>query len=374
MALATIRKRKTKSGERRYQAIIRRRGVYRIETFGSRELALDWARGVERDIDRSRVDGFADRALAEAIGRYLGFDPLEDSKEAKAKRRPSEDLLEHAESDRHNIIHRLGWWCREAGAVRLRDITPSLLRDALDRLDCSPPTKNRYLAALSGVLNAATKEWQWMPANPCGSLKRRRENSGRVRMLTPEEREALLSACRNVRASARVLYGMVLFALNTGCRLGEIERLRLRDVQLAKEQAWIEKSKNGDARMVFVDEELAAALRALPPRGDGLVFGPIPVKGWRQARDEAKLSDWRFHDLRHDFASGLGREGFAAPQISTALGHRTWAMARRYAHSLTDDAKETMRRHRARMAAANRATPPTADDGRTPDPQAPDGG
>jgi integrase len=135
----------------------------------------------------------------------------------------------------------------------------------------------------------------------------------------------------------------VLFALGTGCRLGEIEALHVGDVLAERGVARIRRSKSGAARTVHVPAEVLEALYGLPARRDGLVFGKLDRRGWRAAKKEAELDEWRFHDLRHDFASRLGRAGASEAVIAAALGHKTWAMARRYTHHAPEEVAELVR-------------------------------
>lgn len=342
--MANLRRRVGGDGRVTWQAQVRRRGQQRTETFRTKSAAKKWAIRVEAELELLRVEGYARKRLADAIDRYLGTDD-----------EPGADLLEHAETDARNVKQRLGWWKEQLGKRWLRDLSVSLIRDTLDDLDCSGPTRNRYLASLSKVLTTATREWQWMPSNPCRSIKRRREGDGRVRHLSDAERAKLLEKCQRWPR----LHAAVLFAMRTGCRLGEIEALRASDVIAERAVARIQHSKSGDRRTVHVPADALEALYRLKMRKDGLVFGMLDRRHWREAKKAAGLDDWRFHDLRHDYASNIGRKGASESQIAAALGHKSWAMARRYTHISPDALADMMRDLIEPPADTPSETPPT---------------
>lgn len=321
--MASFREVVTSKGERRWEFQVRKKGLQRTGRARILQNAQALARKAEDALDIQIATGITgDKTVADAIRRYL-----------------KTELNDHAESDRRNIRARLAWWTERIGSARLCDLRPATIRRAWDQVDGSPGTCNRYLANLSKVLSVATREWQWLPANPCRALKRRRESDGRVRMLTDNERGRLLGAC----AARPRLRAMVLFALKTGCRLGELEELHSRDVLPDRQVARIRHSKSGQPRTVHVPADVLEALYALRARRDGLVFGKLDRRGWRAAKKAAGLVDWRFHDLRHDFASRLGRRGASESLIAAALGHKTWAMARRYTHHSPEELAELVR-------------------------------
>ena len=162
-----------------------------------------------------------------------------------------------------------------------------------------------------------------------------KEPPGRVRYLTPEESSALLAHLDGeLRCIVRV-------ALLTGMRLGEIIKLRGRDVDLSGRILTVAESKNGRARRIPIHADLATLLQPLLRDRDDLLF---PSRSGRQRRSDstsrafsravamAGIEDFRFHDLRHDFATRLRRQGVGLDVIARLLGHRSLAMTQRYAH------------------------------------------
>lgn len=321
--MATIRVRYTDAGEIRYQVIVRLRGFRpQRKTFRRKKDAKRWAAKTESDLRERRNFGSQEAArhtLAEAIDRFVktGRGGL---KESTWRRRKS----------------RVQWWRDELGHVLLADLRPALIAEKRDELgaDRSPATVHLYLAALSRILTTAVREWEWLDANPCRSVARPKPGRGEMRILTVDERRRLLEACGAEREDLRLL---VLIALHTGARLGELERLTWTDVDLSRAVIHLRETKSGEDRTVPIVgaalADLKAAAAAPVRRIDGRLF-PIglPRRAWDRARRVAKLSDVRFHDLRHDAASNLAMSGATLAEIAEVLGHKTLQMVKRYSH------------------------------------------
>ena len=168
------------------------------------------------------------------------------------------------------------------------------------------------------------------------------EPKGRVRFLSREERTRLLDACRKTPD----LYTIVVLALSTGARRGEILGLRWRDVELKRSVIVLHDTKNRDRRVLPLSGPALAIMqersrvrhittdRVFPnlrrPEAEYNIR-----RCWPEALEAAGIEDFRFHDLRHSAASYLAMNGATLAEISEILGHRTLAMVKRYAH-LTD--------------------------------------
>ncbi len=325
--MATIVARKTRDGQKRFLAVVRRKGRPTVcQTFRTKTLAREWARKIEAEMVSGRFLRRVEEerhTLREAIDRYL-----------------AENLSELAPSSRGTRRTILLWWRKRLGAVSLSGITPAAIGEARAALlrRVSGPTSNRYLAGLSAVLTLAEKEWQWLERNPAGSVRRRAEHRGRVRVLSDDERERLLEACRASHEPR--LYPLVLFALTTGARLGELLSLRWKDVDLRGGVARLQKTKNRDRRSISFPGEAGTILRRMArrPHISGYLFAnpqgqpTFPRKPWYKAVADAQIDDFRFHDLRHTAASYLAMSGATLPELAAFLGHRTLVMVQRYAH------------------------------------------
>ncbi len=342
------------TGRISYRAQVRLGGhPSQSETFRNRKDAERWAASVESAILERRhfPHTRAQRTtFAELVQRYR------DSV-----------LPESTPTGRANAERHLNWWSEHLGNLSLaaitadriaevrdilasepyrrgrRDQAPSDVESTMNTVRRSGATVNRYMSTLSHLLSVGT-QWRLIDKNPVRDIARKRESRGRVRFLSNEERIALLHACA---ASAwPALEALVLLAISTGARRGEIIRLRWADVTLSSQssQAIIQNTKNGDSRRLpLVGRALEAmvALEHANRTSSPFVFPSqkYPDKPyyafdahWYAALAKAGLSDFRFHDLRHTCASYLASQGASLPEIADVLGHRTMNMVKRYSH------------------------------------------
>lgn len=337
--MATIRKRigkrTGKDGKIRkstnWQAVVRRGNHSpQYKTFSTKADAVMWATSVENAINRDE------------------FTPA-----SEAKRRTMRELLERyrktelpKKRDQVNENRYLDFWIAEIGNYKVSTITRAMVVEIRDRMveTRAAATVNRYLATLRHAFRIAETDWEWASRNPLNKIALR-EPRGRDRHLNDDEVTTLLKAAK---ASAHPhLYPVVLIALTTGARRGEIEGLTWGDVDLTKGRAVVQQTKNTDKRMLALVPRAVSELRKLNKvrRIDSDLIFENPNNGrrtytrledaWREARGAAGLKDFRFHDLRHTFASRMAMGGYSLAEIAAALGHRTFAMVQRYAH-LTD--------------------------------------
>jgi integrase len=263
---------------------------------------------------------------------------------------------------------RLGWWVARIGQLRLDDVTDDHVHVALEELASTPPryfagkdadgrsiykvkraprspaTVNRYAASLGAVFTWAIRKRitpkRWV--HPCRGLERRQERNERVRFLSTDERERLLQACRE--SKYRRLHALVLMALTTGARRGELEGLRWCDVDLQRQVAHVGRSKNGDPKTLPLTAAVVEQLKAFQSasghhvfssdaKGEGKAGKPFNFEQrWQEALRAARLRGVVFHTLRHTCASYLAQSGASLAEIGDLLGHRDLAMTRRYAH------------------------------------------
>ena len=195
-------------------------------------------------------------------------------------------------------------------------------------LPVSPATVNRELALLRHLLVLA-HEWGHVDKVP--KIRMEREPEGRLRFLTVEEIARLLAACR---ASAHPdLAAVVIVALNTGMRKGEILGLEWDRVDFSRGVLLLERTKSGRRREVPMNDAVDAVLSGRPGPREGRVFSGRSVrKAFERAVREAKLEDFRFHDLRHTAASYLVMRGGSLADVKAVLGHSDVKMTMRYAH------------------------------------------
>lgn len=204
-----------------------------------------------------------------------------------------------------------------------------------------PATVNRDLAALKHALRLAVK-WGYLEVSPADQVSGLKEPPGRVRYLTREEAARLTESC------SKWLRPLVVAALHTGMRQGELLALEWDDVDMRRRQIRIPDSKTGDARVVPVNELLYNILSGLGPK-EGNVFKNRRGKGYswinsafKNALARAGIKDFRFHDLRHTFASWLAMAGVPLSTIGRLLGQKTPQMTMRYAHLAPDYLADTV--------------------------------
>ena len=197
-----------------------------------------------------------------------------------------------------------------------------------------PATVNRELSCVKHMFVKAV-DWDYLKENPLKSVKLFKEPPGRIRYLTEEEIKKLIDCC------AYYIKPIVETALNTGMRKGEILNLKWSNVDTTNKVITITNSKNNESRGVPINDALLATLMKLEngtPK-DSPVFrweNGMPIKsikgGFNNAVNRAGISDFRFHDLRHTFASHLVMNGVDIRTVQQLLGHKTIAMTMRYSH------------------------------------------
>lgn len=233
-----------------------------------------------------------------------------------------------------------------------------------------PATINRDLDRIRKVYSCAV-EWGFLSDHPLKKVKRIKVDNDRVRYLSVDEEQRLREALAKREAERRTsrdrhnawhkergsvghpqwpldgftdhLMPMVLVALNTGMRRGELFGLDWRSVNLPARLLTVQasNSKSGKTRHLPLNDEAVGVLQrwSVQHGGSGLVFpssngarlGNIN-KAWEGIVKEAELSDFRFHDLRHDFASKLVMAGVDLNTVRELLGHADLKMTLRYAH------------------------------------------
>ncbi len=141
-------------------------------------------------------------------------------------------------------------------------------------------------------------------------------------------------------ADSRHLKPIIILAVNTGMRRGEIFNLKWSYVDLKKRFIEVIKSKNGEKRVIPINKTLLEVLHRLPRRIDSPYVFPGKKgkkrtdckKSFRTAMRKAEIEDFCFHDLRHTFASHLVMAGVPLLTVAELLGHKSIEMTKRYSH------------------------------------------
>jgi integrase len=334
--MASITKREGKKGVS-YKVTIRVKGYpTQTETFKKLTDAKRWSADTESAISQGKHFKTIEakkHTLKDLIDRYI---------KSELPKKPKSEDKQKAQ---------LEWWKEQIGYKTLLDITTPVLVECKERLlegktyrgtIRSGATANRYMAALSHVFTKASTEWGWMETNPLSKVSREKETQGRVRYLSDDERTRLLDACKKSRNQQ--LYLIVMMAISTGARHGEIMGLTWDDVSFDQRRIVLRDTKNGETRAVPLVGEACGLLKEYSKvrRIDtSLVFPREGLKGgesmsirvaWDNAIANAKIENFRFHDLRHTCASYLAMDKASLAEIAEVLGHKTLAMVKRYAH------------------------------------------
>lgn len=198
----------------------------------------------------------------------------------------------------------------------------------------SPATVNREVTCIKHMFNKAA-EWQYLRSNHLVSIKRLKEPPGRLRYLTKPEIECLLAHC------AAHLRPIVIMALNTGMRKGEILELKWSEINMDTRRIMVKRSKNNEIRIIPINNVLYNVLEPLNNAitdgkpvfiyKDGSPFRDIR-RSFQTACSKAGIKDFRFHDLRHTFASQLVMSGVDIRTVQQLMGHKDIRMTMRYSH------------------------------------------
>ena len=243
---------------------------------------------------------------------------------------------------------KLDYWLASIGDKLIVEITTAEIKSVLDGLSSrlSNATVNRYKAAISVVFSYACREFD-LPDNPVRHIRSKPENNERIRFLSDDERKRLLKACRASKWSK--LYLLVLMAITTGARKGELLNLKFSDIDFGRQTAFVKTSKNGQPRVLPLTNEVVTELSGFKDQEAELIFNselkldrPMCfTKQWKKVLVQTDIENFRFHDLRHSCASYLAMNGASLLEISDVLGHRQISMTQRYSHLCTN--------HKARL-------------------------
>lgn len=200
-----------------------------------------------------------------------------------------------------------------------------------------PATINRYLSVVRAVLRMARDEWQWIDTIP--KIRMLGGEVERDRWLTRAEADRLIACCLPHTAA------LVRYALATGCRASEITGLEWERVDLARNTAWLNQTKNGTPRGVPLNVDAVQVLReqlgkhpryCFVHRGQPIRW-ELTNSGWRTALKRAGIQDFRFHDLRHTWASWHRQAGTSCDELKDLGGWKSRQMVDRYAKFATEN-------------------------------------
>lgn len=178
------------------------------------------------------------------------------------------------------------------------------------------------LNLISAILTTAQKDWGIRVENPVREIRKPRQGAGRTRRLSPEEHTALLTK------SDGLLKDIIIVALETGMRRGEIHRIGQDDLREGK-LLHIPVTKNGHPRTIPLSTK---ACEIICGRELFYMTEPQFRHRWAMLLKRCKITDLHFHDLRHEAVSRLFEKGLNVPEVALISGHRDYRMLQRYTH------------------------------------------
>ena len=197
----------------------------------------------------------------------------------------------------------------------------------------------RDLSLISDAINTAMKEWNIeLSGNPVQLVKKPQSSHPRDRRLEGDEEDRLLKSCRE--SENIYLLGLVIVAIETGMRRGELLGLQRKDVNLTKRTAYLPITKNGSSRTVPLNTKAVEVLDNLPIDLSGQVF-PVSITAlrglWIRVCRRAGIKDLHFHDLRHEATSRFFEKGLNVMEVGSITGHKDLRMLQRYTHLRAED-------------------------------------
>lgn len=321
----------------KYQVRVRRKGLPTItKTFHKLSDAKEWANHQERQADRGELG--PDRKVLETITMADLVTRYRDTI-LPGKKGGSVEAIMLTAFLRHPI-------CKK----RLSDLTATdfmkwkdeKLTATATRKAITAKSVKRLLSPIQRMFELAMTEWEIpLRENPLSRLRLKVIDNKRQRRLREGELGRLLEAGKKTRNP--LIVPIIMFALETAMRRGEILALRIRDVDLERHSATVRESKNGYSRTIPLSSAAVAILTdAIGRMGNdektknGRLFPTTPIAlrlAWDRLTKRAGIEDLNFHDLRHEAISRLFELGLTVPEVASISGHRDMRMLFRYAHA-----------------------------------------
>ncbi len=286
--------------------------------------------------DKIKAQEFHDRLKAQRWEQQrLGVKPERSWKDAVVRW-----LSETSEKATHDEDRRkLVWLHTHLGDKMLNEITLDVIDGikAAKLKEATKATTNRYLALVRSILIRARDEWEWIDKAP--KVRLFKETASRERSLTREQASRLLAELPEHQRE------VVLFALATGLRQSNVLRLEWSQINLEQRHAWIHgaQSKNRRPIAIPLNETAYGVLIRQQGKHPSRVFtfrgkplNSANNKAWIHALQRAEITDFRWHDLRHTWATWQRQAGTPTHELQRLGGWRTGAMVERYAHLAPD--------------------------------------
>lgn len=326
--MATVRK--LPSGK--WNAQIRMKGHPQAsKSFPSKALADKWVKITESEMIRHIYTKANTATLAEALDRYrLEITP--SKKGAKIE------------------LIRINQWLAHPLAQKPLDTLKPLdfakHRDNRLQAGIAASTIRSELAIISHLFTIAAKEWGMSLVNPIDRIRKPKADNARDRRLNNNELVSLLDACS--LSDSYLLPYLVGFAMETGMRLGEMLSITWDMVNYENKTIKLSTTKNGDSRTVPLSSHALHLLKTIPRDKAEIALDRANIfytwkrsdsikRAWHTALNRAGITDFHFHDLRHEATTRFFEKGFNVMEVAAITGHRTLQMLKRYTHLKATD-------------------------------------
>jgi len=305
-----------------WQAQVRRSGFKTVsKRFEKKSEAILWARSIESKIDSNELSDISTArktTLKEILDRYLTEISI-NKISYKSEKSRIKTLIASPISKR--------------SLYDLKSSDVAFFRDS--RLKTvSPTTVNKELNTLHLVIDTARRDWSISISNPVKLIKRPKNNRARDRRLEAGELEKIISL-----TESEILKSVVLFALETAMRRGEIAKAKWNHLKLDKQVLSIPETKTGEPRAIPLSKKAIEILQDIKKDTDyifNISSGSIS-QAFRRACTRGDIVDLNFHDLRHEATSRLFEKGLNPMQVSVITGHKSFEMLKRYTHLKAED-------------------------------------
>lgn len=254
----------------------------------------------------------------------------------------------------HGKINKKRSWMRDKFIVKnlnshfggklFSKITPLQIEDykkkRLEKVQSA--TVNRELAGLRHMFNLG-KKWKIVYENPVNEVKFLQERKIEMKILNREEADRL------VEAAVDYLKPMIIIALNTGMRRGEILNLRWNDIDFDQYYIFIKETKSGIPRKVPMNSLVAETIKGIEKKDSLIFYNPKTknhlkdiFRSFNSARKKVGIPNLRFHDLRHTAATLMVMGGVDLVTVKEILGHSKIDMTMRYAHPTPENKRKAV--------------------------------
>lgn len=292
------------------------------KTFSNMKDAQLWAKKTELEIERGIWFGTqrADITIRDALKKY--------SQEVTPGKKGANREL-------NRIKHLMGYKIGAKTICSVRRSEIAEFRDYLTAKGYAPATVKKYLELLSVLFNTAISEWGYESlSNPVSQIRKPIIRNSRTRRLDHNEEQILLNAASKHKGGW--LTSVIILAIETGMRRGEIANLKVKDIDIENQVALLHETKNGDSRFVPLSFRAVQAIQTLIKQRnvDRLVgVNADAITGaFHTSVKRAGLNNLVFHDLRHEAVSRLFEKGLNPLEVATISGHKTLSMLQRYTH------------------------------------------